>query len=465
MNVLVVASDHVGSSMAGPGIRAYWFARELSKRFDVTLSVPYETDLRPDGFGLVVENPWDAHAMTKLATQFDALVAQRVPVPTLRALARSRTRTVFDLYDPVTIENLALDAGRSLGRAERAYFRLGTLAQKAVLVHGDAFVCASEKQRDLWLGALLVLGRIDHDAYEADPTLRGLIDVVPFGLDPEPPEPGPALRGVVPGIDATSKILLWPGGIWNWFDPLTVIRAVADLRRSRDDVWLTFLGTRHPNELVPEMEMTRRAFELAEELGVRDRGVYFNVGWVPYEARGAYLLEADLGVSAHFDELEARFAFRTRLLDCFWAGLPVVTTGGDALGQLVAERGAGRTVAPEDVAGWRDAIAGLLDDEAALREAQQQLVAIRDELSWPRVVEPLGRLLEGTPGRAGRALDATLGTYVARRLEYAFASRGLAGTARRVAAIVAEQAVRRGPRRAAAPNPPVPSQRSPEKDD
>ncbi len=142
-----------------------------------------------------------------------------------------------------------------------------------------------------------------------------------------------------------------------------------------------------------------------------------------------------------------------------------MTTGGDALGQLVSERGAGRTVAPEDVAGWRDAIAGLLDDEAALREAQQQLVAIRDELSWPRVVEPLGRLLEGTPGRAGSTLDATLGTYVARRLEYAFASRGLAGTARRVAAIVAEQAVRRGPRRAAAPNPPVPSQRSPEKDD
>src|SRR5207302_841152 len=99
------------------------------------------------------------------------LVAQRVPVPTIRALARSRTRTVYDLYDPVTIENLALDAGRPLGRAERAYFGLGTLVQKAVLAHGDAFVCASETQRDLWLGALLVLGRIDHRAYGDDPTL------------------------------------------------------------------------------------------------------------------------------------------------------------------------------------------------------------------------------------------------------------------------------------------------------
>ena len=30
--LLVVASDHVGSSMAGPGIRYLWFARELASR-------------------------------------------------------------------------------------------------------------------------------------------------------------------------------------------------------------------------------------------------------------------------------------------------------------------------------------------------------------------------------------------------------------------------------------------------
>jgi glycosyltransferase involved in cell wall biosynthesis len=453
VKVLVVASDKVGSSMAGPAIRALWFARELSKRFDVTLSVPYETDLRPEGFELVVENPWDAHAMSRLATRFDALVAQRLPVPTLRTLARSGTRTVYDLYDPVTIENLALDAGRRLGRAERAYFGLGTLVQRAVLAHGDAFVCASEQQRDLWLGALLVLGRVDHDAYEADPTLRGLIDVVPFGLDPEPPAPGAGLRDTVPGIGEGSRILLWPGGIWNWFDPLTVIRAVAELRRSRDDVWLAFLGTRHPNELVPEMEMTGRAFALAEELGVRGRGVHFNEGWVPFGERGAYLLEADLGVSAHFDDLEAHFAFRTRLLDCFWAGLPVVTTGGDSLGQLVAERGLGRTVAPRDVAGWSEAIATLLDDEPALAAMRKRLGQVREELAWPQVVEPLARLLAGEAGRTGRPIDPTLASYVARRLEYALAARGVLGAARRVAAIVAEQAVRRRRRRRA----PLPS--------
>ena len=142
-------------------------------------------------------------------------------------------------------------------------------------------------------------------------------------------------------------MLLWPGGIWNWFDPLTVIDAVAELARRRDDVRLFFLGLRHPNPHVAgdgSGAAGRRTCRGSSDCA--DRVVFFNEDWVPYEQRGAYLLEADLGVSAHFDDLESRFAFRTRLLDCFWAGLPVVTTSGDSLGDLVERRGLGRTVPP-----------------------------------------------------------------------------------------------------------------------
>ena len=439
MNVLVVSNDDVGSKMAGPGIRSYRFAEELSKQFDVTLSIPRPTDLRLDGIEVVVANPFDTHAMTALTRKFEAVVAQRLPVPTSRALSRSATRTVYDLYTPQTIENLAFDAGRLLDRSQRAFYALNTLAQEASLRYGDAFICASERQRDLWLGALLALGRVDHVSYREQPALRGLIDVVPFGIEPTPPEPGPALRGVVPGIGETSRILLWGGGIWNWFDPLTVIRAVAELRTEGRDVWLVFLGVRRPNPDVPQMEMTQRALELADELGVRDRGVYFNEDWVPYEQRGAYLLDADLGVSAHFDDVETRFAYRTRLLDCFWAGLPVVVTEGDALGELVAERRLGVLVPPEDVGAWKAALGSVLDGRDALRGVEERFDAVRSELAWPRVVEPLARLLQEPAKRAPRRLDATLGRYVAARLENAAASRGVAGSVRRVGAIVAEQ--------------------------
>src|SRR5581483_9867505 len=118
----------------------------------------------------------------------------------------------------------------------------------------DAFVCASERQRDLWLGALLAVGRIEPDAYRRDPSFHALVSIVPFGIDPIPPAPGhPVLKGVVPGIGVNDRVAVWAGGIWNWLDPVTVIRAVHRLGRA--DVRLFFLGTESPNPGVPEMTM------------------------------------------------------------------------------------------------------------------------------------------------------------------------------------------------------------------
>src|SRR5204863_1726396 len=105
----------------------------------------------------------------------------------------------------------------------------------------DWFLCASERQRDFWLGALAALGRVNPATYGVDPTLRSLIDVVPFGIADEPPvRSGPGCRGVVPGIGPDDRLVLWGGGIWNWFDPLTLLHAVAGLRGDVPNVRLVF---------------------------------------------------------------------------------------------------------------------------------------------------------------------------------------------------------------------------------
>ena len=386
--LLVYSNDHVGSTMSGPGIRAYHFARELAGSFEVTLMAPNAVDLSLER--VEVAPAVAPGEVARTAGRFDAVVAQYLPLSAMRRLARSDVRVVYDLYVPLLGEYLGM-ADATAASVEGA-----RLVQRAALATGDAFVCAGERQRDLWLGMLAALGRIDLDRYRRDPSLRGLIDVVPFGLPEAPPVAGDAvLKGVLPGIRGSDKVLLWGGGIWNWLDPLTVIRAVERLSRLRGDVKLVFLGLDHPQ--VGRMQMADRAIELARSLEVLDRFVFFRPGWLPYEERQAFLLEADLGVSAHFDTFETRFAFRTRLLDYLWAGLPIVTTGGDELGDLVLRRGLGRVVGAEDVGGWVDAIQELLENREAYETARAGLAGAGDDFSWPRVVEPLARLL-ATPG-------------------------------------------------------------------
>src|SRR5438067_242607 len=135
------------------------------------------------------------------------------------------------------------------------------------------------------------LGRRLAEAH--DPGLRTLIDVVGFGVPESPPEPtrAPVLRGGVFPEDA--RIMVWNGGLWDWLDPLTVLRALA-LLRERDGRWrLAFLGTAPPGGGAG-MAMGRRAAELAAELGIGDV-VHFHDGWTPYAERAAPLLECDLG--------------------------------------------------------------------------------------------------------------------------------------------------------------------------
>jgi glycosyltransferase involved in cell wall biosynthesis len=138
------------------------------------------------------------------------------------------------------------------------------------------------------------------------------------------------------------------------------------------------------------MRIVERAMGLARDLGLLDKAVFFNE-WVPYEDRAAYLDEADLGLSTHRIHLETHLSFRTRMLDYIWAALPIVCTEGDHFGDLVRARGLGLVVPPDDEAALAAAIGCLLDDAALRERCRAGLAALRDELRWDRVAEPLRR--------------------------------------------------------------------------
>ena len=385
--VLIVSHDVVDRRMAGPAIRAWEFARRLSGENQVTLAVPNETTLTGEGFALAT---YDRQRLRELAAEANCTVVSGLTLMQYPFLRQVTPVLIVDIYDPFVLENLQLFADQSMKFRLQDHLSLAR-AMNHQLLQGDFFICASEEQRDYWLGALSALNRVNPHTYDADPTLRALIDVVSFGLPDAPPQHHhPVMKGIVPGIGLDDKVLLWNGGIYNWLDPLTLIRAVARLRELRDDVRLFFMGVKHPNPRVHPMRMTTDAMRLSDELGLSGKVVFFN-DWVPYEERENYLLEADLGVSLHLPHIETHFAFRTRLLDCLWAGLPMVVTGGDTLADLVCAHGLGRVVAPEDADGVAEAILALLAEPAPRAARAEAFACVRRRFSWERAVAPLVR--------------------------------------------------------------------------
>ena len=304
----------------------------------------------------------DRARFVELERWCDVAVVQGYLLHNVPELRTSDKVMVFDLYDPLHFEALELTrADHEPDRSVNVANTVGTLEEQ--LARGDFFVCASDKQRDLYLGFLAALGRVNPRTYGDDPTLHRLIDVVPFGLPDDPPvHTRRALRGVVPGIGADDEIVIWGGGLYDWFDPLTLIRAVTRPARARPRIRLFFLGMRHPKPDIEESGMAVAARALADDLGLTGSHVFFNDGWVDYDDRQNYLLEADLGVSLHFDHLETTYSFRTRMLDYLWAGLPVVATAGDGFAPIIAAERIGIVVPGADVDAVADALVALLGD-------------------------------------------------------------------------------------------------------
>ena len=379
----MLAFDPLTDTMPGPAIRAWHLAEQLAVGGEVVLAGTAGAT-RTHPAMTVREVGADLAELTGWA---DAVFAPTSVVARHPEVTASGRPLCIDMYIPTHLENL-----EALGEAGGPEHVAAVAHQVAVierdLRHGDFFLCASERQRDFWLGALASLGRLNPATYGSDPTLRRLIDVVPFGLDPGPlaEEPG-VLRRVFPAIGADDPVVIWGGGVYNWFDPGSLLRAVDRLRATRPALRLVFLGMRNPNPGIPEMRVAAELRAESDRRGLTGTHVFFNEGWVPYDRRGAYLADADVAVSTHLDHVETHFSFRTRILDYLWAGLPMVLTGGDTLSDDIGRAGIGVAVPPGD----EEAIASALD---RLLEAPPERADVRrfgERYAWDRVAAPLVR--------------------------------------------------------------------------
>ncbi len=386
--VLIVSDDAIGSKMAGPAVRDWEYARVLSRHCHVTLAIPNESDLTPSGFGL---RRYDStEALQAMASESDVVITSGYALKRFAFLKTLPVPLVLSITHSFVLENIQhfISEGKDQEFQWHVYQDAAAVLNEQLAV-GDFFVCNSERQRDYWIGMLAALGRVNPATYADAPSLRRLIDVVPFGLPDELPQHRqPVLKGVYKGIAPDAKVLFW-GGLYDWLDPITLIRAMPKVLEQRSDVVVFFAGTRHPSPNVPTVSpICQQVMRLSDEMGLTDRHVFFH-GWIPYQERENYLLEADLGLSLHPDHVETRFAFRTRVLDFIWAGLPIIATEGDTASELVQQHQLGAVVGYQDVSGLAQAILDLLATpnlKATLAPRFAQLVQV---YRWEQTTRPL----------------------------------------------------------------------------
>jgi glycosyltransferase involved in cell wall biosynthesis len=383
--VLLLCLNPVGGNAGATAIRAYQTAAALSGVADVRLAATRVAGPVPLDVPTGTFKRHDGRSLEPHLRDVDIVVSQPQWPLVMRALRRSGSRLIFDLHDPETLGTLEITAG-GRGRMRRWLTTMTVDRINEALRIGHHFICAGETQRDLYIGAMLGAGLITPGAYDRDPSYRSVIDTVPFAV----PDARPISRGdpweAFDGIGSGDEVVLWNGGLWSWFDAATAIYAIGELAKRRPAVRLVFMGSWDR----PEAQRAAAAARaLSAEVGLLDRVVFFNEGWVPYDRRADWLLAADCALGCHFDHLESRFAVRIRVLDCLWAGLPVVSTGGVPLADEIESEGLGEVVPVADASAVAAAVERVLD--RGRESYKDALQAAAERYRSTRVSVPLVR--------------------------------------------------------------------------
>lgn len=281
------------------------------------------------------------------------LFAHAAPIP-----------VVVDLYDPYIIENLHYfsERGPEVFNHDHA-----TLLNS--LRRGDLFLCASEAQRMFYLGLLLAVGRLHPIAFDADPRLESLIRIAPFGVAPARP---------MPRRDAPRVLF---GGIYDWYDPILAVDAVAIARAEIPELMLTF--TRHPNPALTPQGKTAETMQYVAQRGY-DKFILFEP-WAPYDSRGAFFDRFAAALLTFPRSIETDLAMRTRVYDYLWGALPIVSSSAPGTDELIRQHDAG-SIVNGDAAAYARAVVDVLRQRDAYAQRTRAFV---DAHQWSRTLEPL----------------------------------------------------------------------------
>ncbi|MBI8989953.1 D-inositol-3-phosphate glycosyltransferase [Corynebacterium meridianum] len=215
------------------------------------------------------------------------------------------------------------------------------------------------------------------------------ITVIPPGADTELFTPGTEraterCRREL-GIPLHAKVVAFVGRLQEFKGPQVLIRAVAELLRRDPHRNLRVIICGGPSGRSATPEQYR---ELAEELGVARR-IRFLDPRPPEELVTVYRA-ADVVAVPSYNE-----SFGLVAVEAQAAGTPVVAARVGGLPIAVADGKSGVLVDSHEASAWADALACLLDDDAARIAMGEAAVGHAAEFSWPRTAANLAELYRG----------------------------------------------------------------------
>lgn len=380
------------TKVEGGGLRSWGLARGLQQNLpelDISLAfldVFKKQDHTSEYEGVSILT-WNIGEIPELIADYDAVLMSYcmgdVSVSVAENL-RADQQLILDCYVPIYVEASARDS-TDLDREYNA-FKNDVNFWNRPLLRGDLFLCAHVPQKRFYQGVLSAMGRINPVSYGTELLLE-----VPYGIHRQ--EPTVKDRPISRMLNGSpARRILWFGGIYPWFDLKTLIDAVG-LANRRTPTKLVVVGGKNPFTQHPDfLEKYRELERYAERPEHRDW--VLTQDWVAFDDRADWYMDADLVVVVNKPGDENELAWRTRLVDFTWANVPIVTNGGDPLGEAMIAAGAAARFPSLDAPTMAETLVSLLEKPAEVERMRASLQTFKQGLFWDVVTRSLARAID-----------------------------------------------------------------------
>ncbi len=244
-----------------------------------------------------------------------------------------------------------------------------------ILEAGDVFSVCGQPQRHMTVGELAMAGRLNARTFGYD-----FVKVV------LPGGPSSLAESASPGLAEEWRerlgkdafVALWCGGYNTWTDVETLFTGLDAAMTQNPNLHFVSVGASTYD--APD-NVYERFGKLIAESPHRER--FHLLGWRPWSEVGEYYRLANVGLNLDAMHYETEFGTRTRLVEMMAAGLPVLTTLGSELSELLDGWGAASTFAVGDADALRWHLVSLsTEDDLLERMRAAARTAITKKLSF-----------------------------------------------------------------------------------
>lgn len=211
--------------------------------------------------------------------------------------------------------------------------------EEVCLRNADVFSTVTERQKMALIGELAAVGRLNRYTFGYE-----FVYTIPSSIEETEEIITKNKQSVKKKIlrekfvSEDDFVILWSGGYNAWTDIKTLFTALQQVMETNPKIKFVSTGgpiLKHDEQTYP------RFLELINTSKYRNQFVM--LGWVPTEDVELYYYESDLGINIDSYHYETLLGTRTRLIHMMKVGLPVLTSLGTELSQIIHDNNLGLT--------------------------------------------------------------------------------------------------------------------------